>query len=109
MRMKGFRGKYYAKALALREQIRKEYEEVFKTYDVIISPTTPTHAPKFEEIDKLTPIQKYAFDFLTVGINLVGLPHMSVPIHKKETLPEGCMITAAHYNESKMIALGIIK
>jgi aspartyl-tRNA(Asn)/glutamyl-tRNA(Gln) amidotransferase subunit A len=104
-RMTGYRGKYYMKALKVRSKIIQEYKEIFKQFDALTMPTTPFVAPKFEDIDKLTPAQQYAFDFITVGPNLAGLPHITVPIEKGK-FPIGIMIVANHFKESEVITIG---
>lgn len=106
MRMSGYRDQYYAKALKVRQAIIKEYKKLFTEYAAIINPTTPTVAPRFDEIEKLTAAQTYAFDFLTVAANLAGLPHITIPIHKEGELPQGCMITTDHYDEGTLKQLG---
>ena len=100
-RMSGFRDAYYIKASKVRTLIIQEYQKLFEKYDVLISPTMPTVAPKIEDVKKLTPLQHYMMDVLTVGPNLAGLPHISVPIG--EELPVGFMIIGNHLEEGKVL------
>lgn len=100
-RMSGFRDAYYVKAAKIRTLIINEYKELFKNYDVLISPTMPTIAPTFEEVNKLSPIDHYWNDILTVGPNLAGLPHITVPMG--EGMPKGCMIMGDHLKEEKIL------
>ena len=65
-RMAGYRDAYYLKAARVRTLIIQEYKKLFNNFDVIISPTTPFVAPKFKDIEKLTPLQHYISDRLTV-------------------------------------------
>ncbi len=105
-RMSGFRDAYYLKALKVRTLIINEYKRAFKKYDVLISPTMPIVAPKFSEIEKLTPLENYMMDTLTVGPNLAGLPHLSLNAGFKSKLPVGIMLTANHLEEEKLRTLG---
>lgn len=82
-RMAGYRDAYYVKAQAVRKAIRKEYTEALEKVDVLVSPTLPIVAPDIEEATKLTPAQTYAMDRLTVGPNMAGLPHASIPVSKQ--------------------------
>ncbi|MBN2881122.1 Asp-tRNA(Asn)/Glu-tRNA(Gln) amidotransferase subunit GatA [Candidatus Woesearchaeota archaeon] len=107
-RMSGHRGQYYVKALKVRTKIIQEYKKVFDEFEAIICPTTPFVAPKFDEIKKLTPVENYTADFLTVGPNLAGLPHLTVPIQKENELPMGIMIIGNHFEEKKILSLGKI-
>ena len=107
-RMAGYRDKYYGKSLAVRKVIINEYKSLFKKFDALICPTMPFIAPRFDEIKKLTPLQNYYTDILTVGPNLAGMPHLSVNIgtdtHTK--MPIGLMLTSDHFMEKNIIALG---
>ena len=101
-RMSGFRDAYYIKAAKIRTLIINEYKELFKNYDVLVSPTMPNVAPKIEDVRKLTPLQNYMMDVLVCGPNLAGLPHISIPVGE-QTLPIGFMIMGDHLQESKII------
>jgi aspartyl-tRNA(Asn)/glutamyl-tRNA(Gln) amidotransferase subunit A len=101
--MAGHRDAFYTKAAQVRTKIIEEYEQIFKQVDVLITPTVPMPSPTFDEIKKLTPVQCYAIDQLTVAPNIAGLPHMSVPCGKSGSLPIGMMITGPHFSEQKII------
>ena len=73
---------------------------------MLISPTVPILPPKFSEIEKLTPLQNYMIDILTVGPNLAGLPHMNIPIGFKDKLPIGAMLIGDHFEEGKILQVG---
>ena len=105
-RMSGFRDAYYIKAAKIRTMIIKEYKELFKTYDALICPTMPVVAPKFEDIKKMTPLENYMMDILTVGPNLAGLPHITIPSDKVDNMPTGTMLIADHFNEDILVQLG---
>ncbi|MBW3022677.1 Asp-tRNA(Asn)/Glu-tRNA(Gln) amidotransferase subunit GatA, partial [Candidatus Woesearchaeota archaeon] len=104
-RMAGFRDAYYLKAAKVRTKIIEEYKKVFKKYDVIISPTMPVLPPKFKDIEKLTPLQNYMMDILTVGPNLAGIPHMSINAGTEKGLPVGMMLLSDHLQEGKLIQM----
>lgn len=108
-RMTGFREAYYIKAMKVRTKIIIEYKKALKRYDALISPTMPIVAPRFDEIEKLTPLQIYMMDFLTVGPNLAGLPHLNVPIGLVDKLPVGMLLIGDHLNEGKLIQLATFK
>ncbi|PLW80640.1 Asp-tRNA(Asn)/Glu-tRNA(Gln) amidotransferase subunit GatA [Candidatus Woesearchaeota archaeon] len=96
-RTSGYRDAYYIKAMKIRTLIIDEYKKAFEKFDVLISPTTPMIAPRFDEIEKMTPLQHYMADVLTVGPNLAGLPHINIPI-ETETMPVGFMVTGNHFD-----------
>ncbi len=91
VRSAGYRSRYYKKAACIRRMIVEEYRRAFKEADILLHPTMPTVAPKFSEIEKITPAKSYMMDILTVGPNLSGIPHGSVPI-QKSGLPFGMTV-----------------
>jgi aspartyl-tRNA(Asn)/glutamyl-tRNA(Gln) amidotransferase subunit A len=102
-RMAGFRDAYYLKALKVRTKVIEDFKLAFKKFDVLIAPTMPTIAPRFDEIEKLSPIQQYMMDILTVAPNLAGIPHISVPCGLVDGLPVGMHIMADHMQEKKIL------
>lgn len=102
-RMAGYRDAYYLKAAKIRNLIINEYKNAFKKYDLLISPTMPVIAPKFSEIEKLTPLENYMMDILTVGPNLAGLPHISCNAGFSKKMPVGIMYIADHLNDYKLM------
>ena len=105
-RMAGFRDAFYLKAMKTRTLLINEYKKAFKKYDVLISPTMPILPPKFSEIEKLSPLEQYQMDALTVGPNITGLPHLSVPTSFIGKLPVGTMLISDHLQEEKLINFG---
>ncbi len=102
-RMAGHRDAYYIKATKIRTKIIREYKKLFEKYDVLISPTMPILAPKISEVKKMTPLQNYMMDILTVGPNLTGMPHATIPVGNKKMLPVGLMATTNHLEENKLL------
>lgn len=107
-RMAGYRDQYYMKALRVRRRIVEKFEEVFREYDLIATPTMPLLPPRFEEISRMTPATVYSLDFLTVPPNLAGIPHVSMPMGYIDRLPVGIHFLADHWQESKLISIGRI-
>ncbi len=103
-RMAGYRDAYYIKATKVRTMLIEEYKKTFQKYDLILNPTMSILPPKFEDIKKLTPLQNYMLDALTVPANLAGLPHISINAgSSKDKLPVGLMATANHLEENKLL------
>ncbi len=104
-RMSGFRDAYYIKAAKVRTLIIEEYKKAFKKYDVLLSPTVPILPIKIKDIPKLSIIENYMIDVLTVGPNLAGLPHINIPVGLDNNLPVGMMATSDHLKEGTLIQL----
>ncbi|WP_243299516.1 Asp-tRNA(Asn)/Glu-tRNA(Gln) amidotransferase subunit GatA [Bacillus litorisediminis] len=95
----GYYDAYYKKAQKVRTLIKKDFEDVFERYDVIIGPTTPTPAFKLgEKVDD--PLTMYANDILTIPVNLAGVPGISVPCGFSNGLPLGLQIIGKHFDEA---------
>ncbi|MDN3017370.1 Asp-tRNA(Asn)/Glu-tRNA(Gln) amidotransferase subunit GatA [Paenibacillus sp. BSR1-1] len=95
----GYYDAYYKKAQQARTLIKKDFEDVFEKYDVIVGPTTPTPAFKIgEKIDD--PLTMYVNDILTIPLNLAGLPGISVPCGFDGGLPLGLQIIGKHFDEA---------
>ncbi|MDR6120515.1 aspartyl-tRNA(Asn)/glutamyl-tRNA(Gln) amidotransferase subunit A [Bacillus sp. SLBN-46] len=95
----GYYDAYYKKAQQVRTLIKKDFEDVFANYDVIIGPTTPTPAFKIgENIDD--PLTMYVNDILTIPVNLAGVPGISVPCGFDAGLPLGLQIIGKHFDEA---------
>ena len=101
----GYYDAYYLKAQKVRTLIKRDYEEAFKTCDVIIGPTTPTTAFKLgEKLDD--PLSMYLSDIYTVSAPLAGLPAISVPAGKDSRgLPVGLQITGKPFTERELLGI----
>ncbi|MBS4165621.1 Glutamyl-tRNA(Gln) amidotransferase subunit A [Neochlamydia sp. AcF65] len=73
----GYQQAYYKKAQKIRTLIIQSYQEAFKRCDLVASPVSPFAA--FEIGSIKDPIQMYLEDIYTIGINLAGLPAISIP------------------------------
>lgn len=95
----GYYDAYYLKAQKVRTLIKKDFDEVFKTFDVILTPTSPTTAFKFgEKLDD--PLTMYLSDVFTVNCNLAGIPGISIPCgFNSSGLPIGLQLLAKPFNE----------
>ncbi|MBU4245787.1 MAG: Asp-tRNA(Asn)/Glu-tRNA(Gln) amidotransferase subunit GatA [Nanoarchaeota archaeon] len=105
-RMAGYRDKYYLKAMKVRQLIINDYKQAFKKYDILVSPTMPFIAPKFSEIEKLTPIEHYYADILTGSPNLAGIPMLSAPCGTSKGMPVGIHILGNYLAEKTILNVG---
>jgi aspartyl-tRNA(Asn)/glutamyl-tRNA(Gln) amidotransferase subunit A len=104
----GYYDAYYIQAQKTRHLIRDEFNEIFKEADVIFSPVAPTTA--FEIGGISDPLEMYLSDIYTIGVNLAGLPAISLPIGKcSNDMPIGAQFIAPALGEQTMFnaALGL--
>lgn len=73
----GYQDAYYRKAQKIRTLILNQYKDAFKQCDLIATPVSPFAA--FEIGSIKDPLQMYLEDIYTIGINLAGLPAISIP------------------------------
>jgi len=100
-RMSGYRKAYYLKAMSVRTMIINDFKKALKKVDIIAAPTMPILPPRFTEIEKLTPLQCYQMDLLTLPANLAGMPMISVPCGEMT----GLHIIGDHLQEEKIISV----
>ena len=101
----GYYDAYYLKAQRVRTLIKRDFDEAFKSCDVIITPTAPTTAFKIGEKTQ-DPLQMYLSDIYTISVNLAGLPALSLPCgFDSEGLPIGLQIIGKHFDESTILAV----
>jgi len=98
----GYYDAYYLKAQKIRTLIRRDFEQVFTTHDLIVTPTAPTTAFRIGEKTS-DPLQMYLSDIFTISINLAGLPGLSLPCgFDKAGLPIGLQIVGRPFEEERV-------
>lgn len=102
----GYYDAYYLKALRTKALIKEAFDRAFQEYDVILTPTAPTTAPRLE-VSLNDPMQMYLGDIYTISVNLAGLPAMSVPCGRDSRgLPIGVQFIGDCFAENKIIRAG---
>lgn len=102
----GYYDAYYTKAQKVRRILYDTIKDIFKNFDAIIMPTTPSTAFKIgQKTDD--PLQLYLEDIYTVLANLVGIPAISLPLGKssENQLPYGLQVLTNSFEESKLFAV----
>ncbi len=99
---KGYYDEYYGTAQKVRNLIKQDFDEAFKTCNLILTPTAPTLPFKLGE--KITdPLAMYLSDVYTNSINLAGLPAISVPVGEIDNLPIGLQIIGPPFEETHIL------
>ncbi len=98
----GYYDAYYKKAQQVRRLIQQDFVNAFKEVDIIASATAPSTA--FTVGDRTDdPVSMYLSDIFTIGVNLAGLPGMSVPCGFVNEMPVGLQLIGNYYDESRLL------
>ncbi len=97
---------YYKKAILLREEITKELDRAFETYDFLLTPVAPM-AP-FKLGEKMTdPVAMYLADVFSAPANLSGCPSIALPLARMPSgLPASVQLVAPRFEDSNLFAIG---
>jgi aspartyl-tRNA(Asn)/glutamyl-tRNA(Gln) amidotransferase subunit A len=101
----GYYDAYYDKAQKVRTLIINDFKNAFSTYDVLISPTSPTTAFKIgDKVDD--PLMMYLSDICTIPVNLAGIPAISLPAGISKTgLPIGVQVIGDLLREDNVLKI----
>jgi aspartyl-tRNA(Asn)/glutamyl-tRNA(Gln) amidotransferase subunit A len=101
----GYYDAYYLRAQKVRTLIRGEFLRVFQECDALLSPTAPTAAFKLGA-NASDPLAMYLNDIYTIGVNLAGLPGISVPCgFTVGGLPIGLQVIGQPFREAELLAI----
>ena len=99
-----FSGGDYVQAQRVRNVLKRQFDELFGTYDLIASPTMSNPAATFEESTVMTTARMPSF---TGPYNLTGMPAISVPCGFTESgLPIGLQLAGKPFDEPTVIRAG---
>lgn len=100
----GYYDAFYLRAQKVRTLIRQDFLNAYKEVDALITPTSPI--PAFKIGEKSDPLALYLCDIYTIGVNLAGLPSISVPCgFTKSNLPIGVQLIGQPFQEANLLAI----
>ena len=104
----GYYDAYYGRASKVRTLIRRDFEEVFKKVDTLLTPVAPTPAFKLGEVQD--PLTMYLNDLFTIPGSLAGNCSMSIPAGFAQSgdvkLPVGVQFICDAYREDSLLRIG---
>jgi len=101
----GYFEAYYAKAQKVRRILTEQTEAIFRDFDAILMPTSPSIAFKFgEKTDD--PIQMFLADIYTVFANLTGIPGISLPLFTHSSgMPFGLQVMTSRGDDLNLLRI----
>ncbi len=91
----------YVQAQRCRKLVKRDFSEVLKKVDLLVSPTMTQPAPAFEGFDATSTVRGASF---TAPYNLTGLPAISVPCgFTAAGLPVGMQLAGKPFDEPGVI------
>ncbi len=103
-------GADYVNAQRLRRLLAEQFQALFQHIDVLLTPTAPAFAPLIGQREVV--IAGHALDVrlaatsLVRGINVTGLPALSIPVHPRGSLPIGLQIVGPPFREDRLVRVG---
>jgi aspartyl-tRNA(Asn)/glutamyl-tRNA(Gln) amidotransferase subunit A len=102
---RGYHDAYYLRAQKVRTLIRQDFLNAYREVDALITPISPLLPFKAGE-KTADPLAMYLCDIYTIGVNLAGLPGISVPCgFSKSGLPIGLQLIGQPYQEAELLAI----
>jgi aspartyl-tRNA(Asn)/glutamyl-tRNA(Gln) amidotransferase subunit A len=99
----GYFEAYFKKAQQVRQLLKQQTDLIFKDYDYILAPNSPTPAYAAGTLIN-EPVKMYLGDIFTVFANLTGIPSMSLPLFKHSSnLPFGLQVMGSPHNEVSLL------
>ena len=99
----GYYDAYYKKAQQVRRLIKNDFDLAFNSVDLLMTPTSPNTAFKFESKGTQNPVELYLEDLFTISSNLAGLPAISIPHGQVNSLPVGLQLIGNFLREDLLL------
>ena len=98
----GYYDAYYLKAEKVRTLIKRDFDEAFAQFDVLLCPTSPTVAFKIGAKSN-DPYAMYLNDVFTIPVNLAGNCAVSIPAGFSDGLPVGAQLIGPRFGEPTIL------
>ncbi len=100
----GFYDAYYSQAQKVRRKITDDFNKAFQTCDAVVTPTMPNLPVALGKYE-VDPLAAYLGDVYTVGVNLSGLPGISLPLDKVDNLYTSMQIIGKPFAERELFQI----
>jgi amidase len=102
---RAYYGRLYAKAQNQRRALCAAYDQALEQVDVLVMPTTPMTAHRYDPHLDLKGLISHGWNMLgnTAPFDMTGHPSLSVPCGKVNGLPVGLMLTGRHFDDATLL------
>ncbi|MGQ9872730.1 AtzE family amidohydrolase [Leptodesmis sp.] len=98
---------WYLQAQRFRQWYRDRVRELFTQVDIILAPTVPCVAPLIGQttwvLDGVEMLVRPNVGLFTQPLSFIGLPIVSIPLHRPGYLPLGVQVIGAPYQEASVL------
>ncbi len=98
----GYYDAYYVRASEVRAAMTREFEDAFRSYDAILSPTCPVPAFRIGELNS-DPLSLKLLDRCAIPANLGGFPAISINCGFAEGLPIGLHLVGPRMSDEMLL------
>lgn len=99
----GYKDAYYKQAQRVRTLLIRQFKKAFEICEVIAMPTSSSHAFELGALED--PIAMYLQDIYTIGVNMAGLPAVSLPSGlSREGLPLSLQLIGPALGDLKVLS-----
>lgn len=105
-------GRHYLRAQEVRWTIRTRFRQALESVDVLLTPTTPSVAPRLEELQgtygsAMSESEGSDFDFgrNTRVANLTQLPSITIPNGVADGAPVGLQLLGDAFDDARLLAI----
>lgn len=101
----GYYDAYYKQAQKVHTRLIAEFATAFEKFDLLVGPTAPMTAFPLGQKAK-DPLAMYLTDIMTVAVNLVGAPAISIPCGlDSQGMPIGVQLIAPQKGEQVLLSV----
>jgi aspartyl-tRNA(Asn)/glutamyl-tRNA(Gln) amidotransferase subunit A len=100
----GYYDAYYLRAGQVRAVMSEAFNQVFREYDAVLSPTSPIPAFKIGELTS-DPLALKLLDYCTIPANLGGFPAISLNCGFSNGLPVGLQLMGPAMEDERLLQL----
>jgi aspartyl-tRNA(Asn)/glutamyl-tRNA(Gln) amidotransferase subunit A len=98
----GYYDAFYLRAQQVRAMMTQQFNDAFKDFDLVVSPTAPVVAFPLGAMSQ-DPMQLKLLDYCTIPANMGGFPAISLQVGFAHDLPVGLQLMGPQMSDEKLL------